>query len=505
MSRNPAEAYAELIRREKEVALLDSCASLLHWDHQTYIPPKGAAHRAEQLALLAGLSHEKSTDPVIGDLLSEAQSSHLAREEGSPAAVNLREIRRTHDRSRKVPRSLVEELARTTALAHDVWVEARRTSVFEVFQPWLEKVVALKQQEAEAVGYAGVPYDALLDDYEPGETTARLVGLFAELRDELVRLVAAIAASGRLPDLSILHRNYPVDGQEELGKAAAAAIGFDFTAGRLDVTTHPFCSGIGPGDTRITTRYNPRDFGDAFFSILHETGHGLYDQGLDPTHYGTPMGSAVSLGIHESQSRLWENFVGRSRAFWEHFFPRARKVFPDALEGVGPDAFFFAINDVRPSFIRVDADEATYNLHILLRFELEQALVNGDLKARDVPGAWNERFKLYLGLTPPDDARGCLQDIHWSGGGIGYFPTYTLGNLYAAQFFGQARKDLGDLEGQLSRGEFVPLREWLGTKIHRMGQRYRAADLVVAVTGRPLSPRPLLDHLRSRYAQLYGI
>jgi carboxypeptidase Taq len=505
MARNPAEAYAELIRREKEIALLESCASLLHWDHQTYIPPKGAAHRAEQMALLAGLSHEKSTDPLIGELLAEAESGDLAREMGSPTAVNLREIRRTYDRTRKLPRLLVEELARTTALAHEVWVEARSTSSFALFQPWLEKIVALKRQEAEAVGYCEVPYDALLDDYEPGETTARLMELFAGLRDDLVGLVGAIAGAKRRPELSILHREYPVDRQEAFGRAAAAAIGFDFTAGRLDVTTHPFCTGIGPGDTRITTRYNPRDFGDAFFSILHETGHGLYDQGLDPTHYGTPLGGAVSLGIHESQSRLWENFVGRSRAFWEHFFPRARNAFPGALESVGLDAFYFAINDVRPSFIRVDADEATYNLHILLRFELEQALVSGDLKAGDVPGAWNQRFRQYLGLTPPDDAKGCLQDIHWSGGGIGYFPTYTLGNLYAAQFFERARVDLGDLERQLSRGEFAPLKEWLTIKIHRQGQRYRAADLVQAVTGAPLSPRPLLDQLRSKYAELYGI
>lgn len=505
MKRKPAEAYTELIRREKEIALLDSCASLLDWDHQTYMPPRGTTHRAEQLALLVGLSHEKSTDPVIGELLDEAESGDLGREEGSPAAVNLREIRRTYDRTRKLPRSLVEELARTTALAHDVWVEARRESDFAVFEPWLEKVVALKRQEAEAVGYSGVPYDALLDHYEPGETTAKLIGLFAELRDELVRLVEAIAASGRQPNLSILQRAYPVEQQEDLGMAASAAIGFDFTAGRLDVTTHPFCTGIGPGDTRITTRYNPRDFGDAFFSILHETGHALYDQGLDPIQYGTPMGSAVSLGIHESQSRLWENFVGRSRDFWVHFFPRTRQAFPAALDDVSLDAFYFAINDVRPSFIRVDADEATYNLHILLRFEVEQLLISGDLKVGDVPGAWSERFRQYLGLTPPDDARGCLQDIHWSGGGIGYFPTYTLGNLYAAQFFERARLDLGDLERQFARGEFAPLKEWLTTKIHRHGQRYRAGDLVLAVTGRPLSPRPLVDHLRSKYAELYGI
>ena len=271
------------------------------------------------------------------------------------------------------------------------------------------------------------------------------------------------------------------------------------------MTTHPFCSGIGPGDTRLTTRYNLHDFGDAFFSILHEVGHGLYDQGLDPEHYGTPMGEAVSLGIHESQSRLWENFVGRSRAFWEYWLPRARQVFPDALDGVGLDGFVFAINDVRPSLIRVDADEATYNLHILLRFELEQALLAGDLSVADLPAAWNERTARDLGSAPPDDAQGCLQDIHWSGGSFGYFPTYTLGNLYAAQFFARAQVELGDLEEQFRRGEFVPLKEWLNQKIHREGQRNRAVDLVAAVTGEPLNPAYLLRHLREKLGTLYGV
>ncbi len=505
MARNPADAYRELIRRVKEVAVLHSCASLLHWDQQTYMPPRGSEHRAEQLALLAGLAHQQATAPEIGELLAVVETSDLAADAGSAVAVNAREVRRTYDRATRLPQALVQELARTCALARDVWVDARRKSDFSLFQPWLGKVVALKRQEAEAVGYKDVPYDALLDNYEPGETTRHLTALFATLREELVQLVGKIAASGKQPDLSILHREYPADCQETFGKAAATAIGFDFQAGRLDVTVHPFCSGIGPGDTRITTRYNSQDFGDALFSILHEAGHGLYDQGLDPDHYGTPMGSAVSLGIHESQSRLWENFVGRSRAFWEHYFPLARQIFPDALGDVSLDAFYFAINDVRPSFIRVDADEATYNLHIILRFELEQALISGDLLPADVPGAWNDAFKRLFGLTPPNDAHGCLQDIHWSGGGIGYFPTYTLGNLYAAQFFARARADLGDLEGGFRRGEFAPLKEWLATKIHRQGQRYRAGDLVAAVTGQPLSHRPLLDYLRAKVGSLYGI
>jgi carboxypeptidase Taq len=298
---------------------------------------------------------------------------------------------------------------------------------------------------------------------------------------------------------------YPIAAQEAFGKAVVTAFGFDFQAGRLDVTTHPFCSGIGPGDTRLTTRYNLRDFGDAFFSILHEAGHGLYEQGLDPEHYGIPMGEAASLGIHASQSRLWENFVGRSRAFWDYWLPRAREVFPDALDGVGLEGFVFAINDVRPSLIRVDADEATYNLHIVLRFELEQALIAGDLAVADLPTAWNERMVRDLGSAPPDDAQGCLQDIHWSGGSFGYFPTYTLGNLYAAQFFAKAQAELGDLDEQFRRGEFLPLKEWLNQKIHREGQRYRAVDLVAAVTGEPLNPAYLLRHLQEKLGPLYGV
>jgi carboxypeptidase Taq len=505
MPRTPDEAYAELIRRIKAISLLGSCGSLLHWDHQTYMPPKGAAHRADQLALIAGLTHEQFTAAVIGELLSHAEERVLTDEPASVALVNVREIRRAYDRATRVPPALVEELARTSALAHDVWVDARKASDFERFRPWLEKLVHLKREEAKAVGRCGLLYDALLDEYEPGETTARLTQIFGELQSALVDLVGQIGGCGRHPDVSVLHRNYPIAAQEAFGKTVVTAFGFDFHAGRLDITTHPFCSGIGPGDTRLTTRYNPHDFGEAFFGILHEAGHGLYDQGLDSQHHGTPMGEAISLGIHESQSRLWENFVGRSQSFWDYWLSQARQAFPEALTAVGLDAFVFAINDVRPSLIRVEADEATYNLHILLRFELEQALIGDNLSVADLPKAWAEGMKRLLGLTPPDDARGCLQDVHWSGGSFGYFPTYTLGNLYAAQFFAKARTELGDLDEQFRRGEFLPLKEWLNRKIHREGQRHRATDLAVAVTGEPLNPSYLLSHLTGKFGELYGV
>jgi carboxypeptidase Taq len=303
----------------------------------------------------------------------------------------------------------------------------------------------------------------------------------------------------------VLEREYPVPRQEVFSQAAASAIGFDFDAGRLDVTTHPFCSTPGPGDCRITTRYNPRYFNEAFFGVLHEAGHGIYEQGLPRQHFGTPAGTHASLGMHESQSRLWENQVGRSRPFWEHFFPRARQVFHAALRDVTLDDFYFAINDVRPSCIRVEADEATYNLHIILRFELEQDLLTGNLPVADVPGAWNEKFEQSLGLKVPDDRRGCLQDVHWSGGGIGYFPTYTLGNLYAAQLMEQAQADLGNLAEDFRRGEFSRLKGWLNEKVHASGRRYPASELCRRITGRDLTPAPLLKYLRAKYAPLYGL
>jgi carboxypeptidase Taq len=494
-------AYDELIAAYREKCLLDSAAGVLGWDERTYLPPKGSAFRSDQMALLAKLSHEKLTRPRLGELLQEAESAKLDEN----AAVNVREIRRVYDRAVKLPARLVEELARTTTRAQNVWQEARAKNRFADFAPWLEKIVALKREEADAVGWKESPYDALLDEYEPGATAREITGVFAELRAELVPLVAAIAKSTRKPDPTLLTREYPVDRQAILAQSAAAACGFDFAAGRLDVTTHPFCSGMGPGDVRLTTRYHPREFNQGFFGVLHEAGHGIYEQGLAADGFGTPLGQAASLGIHESQSRLWENQVGRSRPFWEHFLPRTRQMFSGVLDDVSLDDWLFALNGVAPSFIRVEADEATYNLHIILRFELEQDLIRGDLKPTDAPSAWNEKFAKSFGLTVPDDARGCLQDIHWSMGGLGYFPTYTLGNLYAAQFMATARRDLPGLDDDFRRGDFSRLKTWLNDRIHRQGQRYRAGELCRRVTGEPLHHRHLVAYLRGKYAPLYRI
>ena len=498
------EAYDELISLIREASLLGSCASFLGWDEQTKMPPKGAEHRANQTSLLAGLIHDRATSPRIGELLDQLTDAKDI-ESGSPQAANIRETRRVFDRERKLPKRLVEEMSRVSSLSQQAWIEARKADDFGRFQPWLEQVVALKREEAEAVGYGdGVPYDALLDTYEPGMSTAKVQEAFDELRSELVPLVQEIAESSFQPEVEILKRSYPVDAQREFGQMAATAIGFDFDAGRLDEAAHPFCSDIGPGDCRLTTRYDDRFFSQAFFGTLHEAGHGIYEQGLSHDDYGTPMGQSVSLGIHESQSRMWENFVGRSRAFWEHFYPQAQSRF-DALSDVSVERFHAAINDVRPSFIRVEADEVTYNLHIMLRFELEQPLIAGDLQPADVPGVWNETFTRDFGIAPPSDAVGCLQDIHWSAGLIGYFPTYALGNMYAAQFFDAAGRELGDLNEQFARGEFDPLRDWLRREIHTCGKLFPATELVQQVAGEELNSTALMSHLRGKFGALYGV
>jgi carboxypeptidase Taq len=499
-------AYEELIRRSREESLLASCSALLSWDEQTYLPRGGAEHRGNQMALLAGLHHEKATDPRIGELLDTLETSDLVRDPETPAAVNVRERRRTYRRLTRLPRALVEELARLTTVAQQEWVAARKDADFGRFRPWLEAIVARKREAAACLAVGDGPlYDALLDEYEPGARSQEIARLFESLRCELVPLVAAIAASPSRPNLAILHREYPVDRQRIFGEAVAAAIGFDFERGRLDIAAHPFCTGIGPGDCRITTRYNPHDAGSALFGILHEVGHALYEQGLDPEHQGTPMGESVSLGVHESQSRLWENAVGRSRPFWEHFYPLATRVFREALHNVRLDDFLFAVNHVEPSLIRVEADEVTYNLHVLARFELEQALVSGDLAVGDVPGAWNEKYERYLNVTPKNDADGCLQDIHWSAGLLGYFPTYTLGNLFAAQLFAKAREELGDLDASSARGDFFPLLDWLRARIHRQGQRYRATTLIERATGAALDHKPLIEALRRKYSAFYKL
>ena len=502
---SPREAYTELTQRVRNIALLSSAGSILGWDERTYMPRGGSNIRDDQLSLLSGMVHEQFTSPRIGELLDILEASDLVKNPESIEAVNVRELRHSYVKHSKLPKELVEELSKVTTLAQGEWVVARRNSDFKHFLPWLEKVVTLTRRKGEAYQMPGEPYDALLDDYEPGAKTSEIEEVFTNLRRELVTLLEKIKQAPRKPDVSIVEREYDVELQRVFSESVAAAMGFDFTCGRLDITTHPFCSGMGPGDTRITTRYNPKRLNDAMFGVMHEAGHGLYEMGLDKeNHFGEPMGDSVSLGIHESQSRMWENQVGRSKPFWKYFFPQAQRIFKNSLAGVKLDEFYAAINDVRPSYIRVEADEATYNLHIALRFELERAILKGDLKPADIPGEWNSRFKKYFGIEVDKDTNGCLQDVHWSAGLIGYFPTYTLGNLYSAQFFAKVKQEIPDLDKQFEQGDLMTLRGWLKEKIHRHGQRYRAGDLVRKVTGNPLSYKPLVEYMNRKYGEIYG-
>ncbi|MEX2186306.1 MAG: carboxypeptidase M32 [Pirellulales bacterium] len=498
-------AFEALCQHVRESALLASTVETLGWDERTMLPQEAGAYRAEQMTYLAGLVHQKRTDPRLGEWLAELDAGDLAADPHSDAAATIRNLRREYDRQRKLPQRLVEELTRATVLGQQNWVTARKADRFADFAPQLDTIMKLSREKADALGYTGARYDALLDEYEPHALSNEVAVVLENLRRELVPLVEAIAGSSQKPDLSILKRQFPAAAQEAFGRAAAARIGFAFSRGRLDTTSHPFCTGLGPNDCRITTRYDEQFFPSAFFGILHEAGHGIYEQGLRGDWFGLPPGEAISLGIHESQSRMWENLVGRSQPFWRHFYPQAVAAFPEALADVPLDAFHFAVNNVQPSLIRVEADEATYNLHILVRFELEQALINDELPIGDLPAAWNEKYRAYLGIAPPSDALGVLQDIHWSAGLVGYFPTYSLGNLYAAQFFDRADAEIGPLDEQFAAGEFGPLRNWLGEKIHRQGKCYTAAELVEHVTGKPLSHEPLIRRLRGTLGALYGV
>jgi carboxypeptidase Taq len=500
-----ATTFEQLVAHVRETALWGSIQGLLEWDERTLMPMQAGPYRVEQVTALASAIHQRNTDPRLGQWLGELSATPLAADPHSDQGATIRQLKRDYDKRVKLPLALVEALTRATMQGQQAWVSARHDNNFAAFAPFLAEIVRLRREQAQALGYQHHPYDALLDDYEPGATTAEMSRVLGGLCQELAPLVRQLTASAHQPSAQLLARHFPQAAQEAFGRLAAERIGFDFERGRLDVTHHPFCAGMGPHDCRITTRYDEQFFPQAFFGILHEAGHGIYEQGLRPDWFGLPPGTAVSLGIHESQSRMWENLVGRSRAFWRYFFAEFQRAFPASTQDLHEEQLFAAINVVQPSLIRVEADEATYNLHIMVRFELEQALIADQLAIGDLPHAWNEKYRQYLGITPPTDAQGVLQDIHWSAGLIGYFPTYSLGNLYASQLFETADRELGGLAEQFQRGEFSPLRDWLRTKVHAAGQCYEASALVQQITGEPLSHEPLMRHLLAKFLTVYGL
>ena len=487
-------AYRQLCERSREVYLLRSVAGVLSWDFETYIPTKAVPYRADQLSYLEAKAHTLFTEPSVGDWLKETEQ--IGFDPGSEEEGNIREWRRSYDRATKIPVALVEEFEKTRTIAREAWVHARADSKFSVFQPHLEKIVELTRQKADLWGYKESPYDALMDDYEPGMTTKEVRPVLEQLRAALVELLGEIGDND--VEEHFLDGHYPIDGQQALSKEIAAAFGYDFAAGRIDTTMHPFATTLGPYDQRITTRYNLKRFDVSLYGVMHETGHALYEQGLHPDRVGLPAGDAVSLGIHESQSRLWENHVGRTAQFWHLWHATACKYLPD-IARFSPEALANAVQRIAPSFIRVEADEVTYDLHILLRFEMELALVEGRLKVKDLPEVWNTRFHELFGLIVPDDARGVLQDIHWSLGSLGYFPTYTLGNLNAAQLMAAAEKKVSGLSGQLAQGNYVPLLHWLRENVHQYGRRYLPAELMRRATGESTQACYRIEYLRNKY------
>ncbi len=496
-----AERLAALRERFTVPSHLGQAMALLSWDQSTHMPPGGAEARGRQMSTLARLMHQHVTDPALVELVESLEGDDLQGDDGAL----LRETRRQLDRALKIPPELIVAMTRQRVRGRQVWEQARKADDFAAFAPELRTAIDLARQQAAALDDSKPAYDVLHDLYERDSSAEKVAAVFDPLRGELVELFGAIRDSGVRPDTSVLRREFAEAGQEAFAVETVKAMGYDFNRGRIDRTAHPFATTIGPGDVRITTRYQRNFLPSALFGTIHEAGHGMYNQNLPLEHADTPLGSSVSLAVHESQSRMWENLIGRSHAFWQGAYGRLRATFPGVLDDVPLDDFVAAINDVRPSLIRVEADEVTYHLHVMLRFELERALVDGSLAVDDLPGAWREKSRELLGIEPPDDRDGCLQDVHWSWGMFGYFPTYSLGTLMSVQLWEAMGRDLGDLEALVRAGDFAPILAWLVEHVHRHGSRYSPQDLLERATGAQLSAEPYLRYARAKYGALYRL
>jgi len=486
-----------------EVCDLKRVGALLSWDQQTYMPSGGVGARAEQLATLEKLAHNQFVSEEVGEWLEGAAAETKALSYESDDASLIRIARRDYEKARRVPSSLVEKIARQTSLGMETWVKARANSDFALFRNSLQTIIGLQRELAGYLGYQERPYDALLDQYEPGMKSSDLDGLFSKLKTELVPMLERISRNLGRVDEGVLHQHFPGEKQLAFGLELAKKMGFDLNRGRQDQSVHPFCTSFSVHDVRITTRLDETFLPPALFGTLHECGHALYEQGVSPKLERTLLSGGTSLGIHESQSRLWENLVGRSRAFWKFAYPGLQTMFSEEFGECSLESFYRAINRVEPSLIRVEADEVTYNLHIMLRYELEVDLLEETLEAKDLPEAWNSKMRSYLGISPSSDAMGVLQDVHWSHGLIGYFPTYTLGNLAAVQFYNQAKKAIPTLPAEIERGEFSNLLDWLRTHIHRPGRKFLPDELVKQVTGSKLSAEPFIAYLNTKYSEIY--
>ncbi len=495
-------AYQDVERRFAEIVDLSSGVEILSWDQEVMMPPGGAETRAQTMATLQGVIHERMTSP---DLVSTVRTAQRGRAKLTPRQRRgLELVRRSVDKATCVPADLARELSLAQSRGLEAWRVARTNSDFGAFVPALETIVDLVRRKAQLrAGKNGALYDALLDDYEPGMTTERLDELLDELEAITVPLVRKVVQSDVRVDVRPFVGKFKIDAQRDFARQVSEAMGIRFDQGRLDLSTHPFCGGTGPGDVRMTSRYDENDMRGGLFGVIHESGHGLYEQGRDPNKRRTPLGGAISMGIHESQSRLWENNVARGKPFWEAWYDRFIDAHPK-LRKFDVDAIWRAANIVEPSMIRVEADELTYNLHIILRTRIERDLISGEIDVTDLPARWNESMQSMLGITPADDAEGVLQDIHWAMGAIGYFPTYSLGNLYAAQFMEAARSSIRGLDRKIAKGDMLTLRTWLADNIHRHDQTFTAEKIVKRVTGKPLGTEAFARHIRKKVKAIYG-
>lgn len=502
MDQNDIEKLKEKLA---ELYHLNSAIAILNWDQEVNMPIKGNELRAKTIANLAGILHDKFTSADFSKLIKLAKKEMDAGKLSDENVCIVREIWREFSREKKLPLEFVKELSETTSRSQMIWAKARKENNFKLFLPELKKIVALKRKEAELVGYAGSPYNALLDTYEPYMRVEEIEMIFDELKNFLIPFLAKIKKSKVKINEKVLEGSFPIEKQIEFNKFVAGKMGFDFEAGRLDVSTHPFSTNFHAEDVRMTTRYDKKDIFSSLSSTVHEAGHSLYEQGIKTENFGSPLGESVSHGIHESQSRMWENMVGKSNNFWKYFYPKLTKKFPEHFKKIKFEEFYKAINAVKPSLIRVEADEVTYSLHIILRFEIEKALIEGGIKVEDLPKIWNGKMKEYFRIVVPSDALGVLQDVHWSGGMIGYFPTYTLGNLYSAQFYATAKRDVLNLEREIAVGHLEHLREWLRRNIHIHGKLYSASELAKNVTGENLNGQYFIDYLNKKYSEIYKL
>lgn len=504
MARGFQEMQAEFNELVKTIKHYNEAIAMLYWDLRTGAPKKGVPERAEVIGMLSAEAFNLSTSSKMEECLNFFNEEENKSKLDKIMQAVVRECRKEFDKFRKIPADKYKEYVMLTSEAESVWEEAKLTNNFELFKPFLEKIVDFNLDFIELWGYKDNKYDTLLDFYEPGMTVEKLDRIFGDLRNKLVPLVAKIKESKQVDD-SALKKHYDIHRQEEFGLFILKKMGYDFEAGRLDESEHPFTTGINSGDVRITTHYYPNDMSSALMSSLHEGGHALYEQNISKELKGTPLATGTSMGIHESQSRFWENIIGRSYSFWSCYYGELQKAFPEQLKDMPLEEFYRAINKVEPSLIRVEADEVTYNLHIMIRYEIEKALINREIKVSDLPEIWNKKMEEYLGVVPPNDAKGVLQDIHWAGGSFGYFPSYSLGNIYSAQLYNAARRDIKDFDQLISRGDLIKIKEWLGEKVHKHGKLLEPGEILKAVTGEEINSSYLVEYLEKKYKEIYKL